>query len=101
MPDNRFVMVRLKRPLQDEDGKDTNTFQDYVCWIPLELAKKAKTEKKRIRLYFDDLEEWRDNFILEDFDERDPISKERANEMFQRQQQFIRFKFAGRPSFKD
>ena len=101
MSDEKFVQVRLRRPILDEEGNETSGYEDYVCWIPLDLAKKAKEKKRPIKLYFDELDEWRDGFILEDFDGKDPISKERANGMYTRNQQFKRFKFAGRPSYKD
>jgi len=99
MSEEKFVQVRLKKPILEGD-KEIG-YQEYICWIPLDLAQKAKEKKKPLKLYFEELDEWRDGFILEGYDLSESISKEKANGMYTRNQQFRKFKYAGRPSFKD
>lgn len=91
-----FVMVRLKKSLE------SGGFKDYVCWIPVKLAMKAKETKGKIRLYFEDKDEWIDGWELPpNFTISDTITKERANELYDRLQRFRRMRVAGRPSYKD
>jgi hypothetical protein len=94
----KFVQVRLERPYLDENGEQKG-YHDYVCWIPLALAEQSLKEKKPIRLYFEDLDEWRENYRIVSLGTE--ISKEKANDLHRRNSIFRRFRYAGRPSFKD
>ncbi len=94
----KFVQVRLERPYLDENGEQKG-YHDYVCWIPLTLAEQSLKEKKPIRLYFEDLDEWRENYRIVSLGTE--IAKERANELHRRNRIFREFRYAGRPSFKD
>lgn len=100
MTENKYILVRLKLPII-EDDKEIG-YEDYVTWIPLKLAKKAKELKKPINLFFEESNEWKKGFILDSKEDlSETISEERANNMFTRLQQFRHYKVAGRPSYKD